>query len=213
MKFFTPKGLKKSFEVQPEATVWFLFEICILITFIVIGVCGCVKMYKIGHTTYTVEDLKREQAESAEVEDTSVEDEIEYYDVPLNAELQRHIFNECDEHLIKPKIIFAMIERESSYYSDSIGDNGESFGLMQIQPKWNYDRMKKLGCFNLLDPFQNTSVGIDLIAELLKKGKPTEWALMAYNGGEQYANDMMECGLVSDYAQDVLNIMDAIDIL
>ena len=50
-----------------------------------------------------------------------------------------------------------------------MGDVHESFGLMQIQPKWHEDRMRRLGVTDLLDPEQNVRVGADLLSEHLSK--------------------------------------------
>lgn len=125
-------------------------------------------------------------------------------DVPLDADLQLHIISECEKHDIDPAIVFAMIKQESNFEADLIDDNGDSFGLMQVQPKWHRDRMDRLGCDDLLDPYQNTTVGIDLLAELLAKDKGLEWALMAYNGGASYANKKAAAGVVSSYAREVM---------
>lgn len=132
--------------------------------------------------------------------DTSTEMEVKFYDVPLPEELQLHIFKECDKHNIAPAIVIAMIERESSYRADVLGDNGNSYGLMQIQPRWNQERMDRLGITDLLDPYQNVTVGIDLLAELIDENPDLYWVLMAYNGGQDYADARMESGNISDYA-------------
>lgn len=127
-----------------------------------------------------------------------------YFDVPLEKDLQDHIFDTCESYSVDPAIVVAMIERESTFRAGVIGDNNRSFGLMQIQPKWHMERMKKLGMYELLDPYQNIVVGVDFIHELLGYGKGTTWALMAYNGGPSYANKMRESGQVSDYAKDII---------
>lgn len=130
---------------------------------------------------------------------------VEYFDVPLDKELQDYIFKLCEEHNIEPALIIAMIEKESNYNASAIGDGGNSLGLMQIQPRWNQDRMDILDCQNLLDPFQNVAVGIDLLGELFSKGNSVEWVLMAYNGGQSYANRKISNGEVSTYAKTVLS--------
>lgn len=156
-------------------------------------------------------DIVTEEEIKEEVPVEIVEEEkTEYFDVPLSEDLQDHIFAECERYGIKPQIVFAMIERESRYRADVIGDNGNSYGLMQIQPKWHKARMNKLGCTNLLNPYQNVSVGIDLLGELVNRGKGMEWALMAYNGGPSYANKKMAAGTVSNYAKGVLTAADQI---
>ena len=88
------------------------------------------------------------------------------YDVPLDLELQLHIIQVCEDYHIAPSIVIAMIERETQFDADAIGDNCHSFGLMQIQQKWHQKRMDKLGVTDLMDPYQNVLVGIDYLAEL-----------------------------------------------
>ena len=128
-----------------------------------------------------------------------------YFDVPLSEDLQDHIFRECEKYNIDPAIVVSIIKKESSFRDYVMGDNGNSYGLMQINKKWHVTRMKKLGCTDLLDPYQNVTVGINYLAELIGKGKSIEWALMAYNGGPSYANRMEANGKVSDYAKKVLS--------
>lgn len=123
-----------------------------------------------------------------------------FYDVPLDTELQAHIINECGGYGIDPAIVFAMIERESGFRADAVGDNGKSFGLMQIMEKWHEERMEKLGVTDLLNPHENVLVGIDYLAEMLNRDKGIEWALAAYNAGASGANK----GYGADYAKGVL---------
>ena len=63
----------------------------------------------------------------------------------------------------------------------------------------------------MLDPYQNVTVGIDIIAELLDGGKSVEWALMAYNGGYANANRHIEAGTLSEYATDVLEFAEELE--
>lgn len=148
--------------------------------------------------------LEPEAVEAPEIEvETEVEETVEYFDVPLDHGLQDHIFALCEEYDVDPAIIVAMIERESVYDARAIGDGGDSHGLMQIQPQWHEERMHELGCTNLLDPYQNVTVGIDFFSEMLERGD-VYWALMAYNGGESYANYCVEEGVLTDYALDIV---------
>ena len=105
------------------------------------------------------------------------------YDVPLDAWLQIHIIQICEDYHIDPAIIMAMIERETHFQADRIGDNGQSFGLMQIKIKYHKGRMDRLGIEDLMDPYQNVVVGIDYLGDLLVKYEDIEVALMAYNAG------------------------------
>lgn len=120
------------------------------------------------------------------------------YDVPLDTSLQLHIIQVAESYGIDPAIIFAITYRESSYNPSNIGDYGASFGLMQVQPRWHSDRMARLGCLDLLDPYQNVIVGTDFLAEQLARyDGDISKALVAYNAGHYK-------GTISMYAQDIL---------
>lgn len=107
-----------------------------------------------------------------------------YFDCPLSHEMQDFIADLCEEVSIDPAVIIAMIGRESSYNADAKGDKGKSLGLMQIQPRWHGERMEALDCDDLLDPYDNVTVGVDFMAELLEKYDGNiNMALMSYNAG------------------------------
>lgn len=107
-----------------------------------------------------------------------------YYDVPLSDELQDHIAMTCEKYHIDPAIVTAMIFQESTYRSHLLGDGGKSYGLMQVQKRWHEERMDKLGVDNLFDPFQNVTVGIDILAGHIDAyDGDVEMALVAYNMG------------------------------
>ena len=126
------------------------------------------------------------------------------YGVPLASELQLFIANTCEDYDVDPALVIAMIGVESSYNSGAVGDGGNSVGLMQVQSKWHAERMARLGVTDLTNPYQNVIVGVDYIAEKLAIGSGVEWALMAYNGGNRYADKMAATGQVSDYALEVM---------
>lgn len=128
-----------------------------------------------------------------------------YYDIPMNDDLQGHLFNRCDLHKIDPAIVISMIKRESNFNAGAVSSDGSSYGLLQIQPRWHSDRMGSLGCSDLLDPYQNITVAVDYLAELYRSGNSTEWVLMAYNGGTAYANKKIRRGEVSSYARTIIN--------
>lgn len=118
-----------------------------------------------------------------------------YYNVPLPKELQDYIFIECEKYNIPPAIVIAMIEKESSFDRYAIGDDGRSFGLMQIQPKWYISKMIDMGCTDLFDPYKNVKVGIAILGELKMQRNDIGWALTYYNSGS---------GGLNDYAMTVL---------
>lgn len=156
-------------------------------------------------TKETAIETVEETVETEPEPETTVEVAL-YYDVPLDADLQEHIFALCEIYEIDPAVVISVIARESSFRPGVMGDKGESYGLMQIKKKWHTARMERLGVTDLLDPYQNVTVGIDLLAELLRYGDSLEWALMCYNGGYAYADKRMKSGKISDYAEAVIRM-------
>lgn len=139
-------------------------------------------------------------------------DHVDYTVVPQvilegEALYNNYIHEICDSLYpdVDPYLIRSMVQQESDYRADIIGDNGKSFGLMQIQPRWNRERMDSLGVEDLLDPYSNLLVGISLMDYLLKTCPTVEYALMQYNGGPTYALKMYNAGKVSGYATEVLD--------
>ena len=148
-------------------------------------------------TTAETTEATQEPTEAEQPVTEATQPPVTLYDVPLDDDLQLHIVSEAEAHGIDPAIIFAMAWKESTYRVDAIGDNGNSLGLMQVQPRWHSGRMAKLGCPDLLDPFQNVTVAVDYLAENLNRYGSIEAALTAYNRGH-YA------GTVTGYARDVM---------
>ena len=152
-----------------------------------------------------------QHTEAAAKEEPTLETRYECFkyvkDIPLPYEFQTYINRACDFYEIAPEIIFSMIAKESNYQADEIGDNGDSEGLMQVQRQHHEERMEKLGCDDLLNPYQNVLVGVDYLAELLGyyDGNMSK-ALTAYNAGatgayEYYFSQGIEA---SEYTKEVL---------
>ena len=131
-----------------------------------------------------------------------------YWDsIPLDTELQNYIVETSNSYGIDPSIIMAMIYRESGFSIEAIGDGGQSYGLMQIKKCYHLDRMESLGATNLLDPYQNVTVGIDFLSELLGKYDGNiGMALTAYNCGATgaYNNYFSQGVYANDYARAVM---------
>ena len=62
----------------------------------------------------------------------------------INSSLGEWIIEYSISKDIDPFLIFAIAERESGLNPNAVGDNGASIGLMQIQPRWSRERMKRL---------------------------------------------------------------------
>jgi soluble lytic murein transglycosylase-like protein len=181
-----------------------------------IALCSC-KPAEVAEITFepttldTTAETTEEVTEPTETEPTVTEateptetlPPITLYDVPLSVELQLHMIETAKVNGIDPAILFAIACRESNYRSDAIGDSGSSLGLMQVQPYWHSERMERLGCTDLLDPFQNVTVAVDYLVELLTRYGTIDKALVAYNKGH-YA------GTITEYAVAVMNIAEEV---
>lgn len=140
---------------------------------------------------------------------TQHEDVYATFDVPLDYDLQVYIIQTCEELNIDAAVVMAMIFYESSYQADAIGDGGDSLGLMQIQERWHKERMERLDVTNLLHPYQNVTVGIDFLAELIDEyDGNVEKALICYNTGRAGAQEhFFQYGIYSnEYSQKVVEL-------
>ena len=127
-----------------------------------------------------------------------------YESVPLDDEHKLYVIQKCADMEISPAVVFAMMYHESRYQADAIGDRGNSLGILQVQPRWHGERMERLGCYDLLDPYQNVTVALDYLGELLERyGGDLMKALTAYNRGH-YA------GVVTKYAHLVMEEAESI---
>lgn len=134
-----------------------------------------------------------------------------YYSVPLDYEMQDYIRELCDEYSVDMPLVLAIIGQESNYDASAIGDDGQSQGLMQIQRRWHNERMHKLGVTDLMNPAQNVTVGIDLLAELISEEKGWEWAVTAYNAGTEKADFNKNMGILSEYTESVMKLREDIE--
>lgn len=151
---------------------------------------------EIPQESTTVEVVRVIPEPEFEVEAVSMEYDPVRDDVPLDAEIQRLLYQACVETGIRYELALAVIWQETDF-RNVVGDEGESFGYMQVQPKWHEKRMERLGVTDLSDPYGNFLVGLDFLAELVGKHELTD-ALAKYNSGR--TGD-------SQYAQGVLNYM------
>ena len=123
------------------------------------------------------------QAETETTIETDPEDDYIFYDIPFDIETQKEIIKICSEFGFSYELILGIISVESSFRPGVIGDNGKSFGLMQIQPRWWDETMEREGVTNLLDPLQNVRCGCAILRELKDKYGTEYKALQAYNTG------------------------------
>ena len=138
--------------------------------------------------------------------------------VSLDMETQDSIWKVCKENPRLYCTVMAIARRETIFDPDAIGDNGNSLGLLQIQPRWHQERMDKLGVTDLMDPIQNAMVAVDYIdwiAERLTPDAPedsygTHALLMAYNQGWSGATGYWQQGIHdTEYSRAVVDYFTA----
>lgn len=132
-----------------------------------------------------------ESAETGEVEQDCHSD-----DIPLTYKEQDLLLAACEEFDVPYALALGLIEKESRFQNIS-GDNGASAGYMQIQQKWHWVRMERLGVMDLMEPYGNFRVGCDLLSELHGKYGNWDLALTVYNMGH-------DPGYITGYAKDVM---------
>lgn len=127
--------------------------------------------------------------------------------INLDATTQWAIYDVCDRDDQLFCTVMAIAWKESLYQTDTIGDSGDSIGMMQINTRWNTDRMERLGVTNLTDPVQSSMVAVDLLRELAEtfdSGISDTTTLMAYNMGPTGARRAIDAGTYETaYTQEV----------
>jgi aryl carrier-like protein len=110
--------------------------------------------------------------------------------VPLAAETQWAIFEQCGQDADLFCSVMAIAEVESDFDANLLGDGGDSIGMMQINTRWHTGRMEALGVTDLTDPVQCAAVAIDYLLELegiLEAGPGDQGLYVGYNAGPSRA--------------------------
>ena len=122
-------------------------------------------------------------------------------EIPLDREIQEALHEACLATGLREELALAVIRKETNY-RNVMGDGGNSYGFMQVQPRWHGERMERLGVTDLMEPYQNFLTGCDYLMELTAK-YDLPVALTVYNSGKTG---------VSDYAVTVMRYMDEISV-
>lgn len=138
------------------------------------------------------------KTETTAVEVVEVKEWQPWADVPLNDDVQGYLHTLCEDNNLAYSFIIALIKVESNFNSDSVSGT-DDYGLLQINA-CNH----KEG-FDYLDPYDNITMGIEMLSDLAKKYDDVESVLMAYNLGEAGAKNLWKQGVYStEYTQKVL---------
>lgn len=129
------------------------------------------------------------------IADKRAEDRILIVKTAQAEEPKDYIEETAESYGISPKLIKAIIKVESGGNANAVGDNGNSIGLMQIQPRYHAQRLKEGE--SLLDPRVNVRVGCEILSEIMNKYGTLDEVLTVYNAGHdtgdrRYANRVYE---------------------
>ncbi len=149
-----------------------------------------------GEEIKTIVEFAQPPAENEPKAKPVVEESHYCDDIPLTHEEQDWLQDACEEFDIPYALALGLIEKETRF-QNLVGDDGASTGYMQIQQKWHWDRMERLGVTDLLEPSGNFRVGCDFLAELYAKYNDWNVALTVYNMGH-------DPGYITDYAKEVM---------
>lgn len=135
--------------------------------------------------TPTVEEIIKETVKVPEiVTEVATEPIFSGYDfIPLDERLQVEIYSLCEKYEIAYELILSVIKTESNFQADVIGDNGNSIGLMQIQPKW-WQGLADTYALSIHEPIDNVHLGILILIQALNDNAgDLDKALKQYNSG------------------------------
>ena len=106
-----------------------------------------------------------------------------YESIDSPFDTQNNIKQICDKYELPYDLIISMLWTESRFNFNSVGDNGDSIGGMQIQPRYWSGLANEIGV-DLYSPMGNVELGCAIVSKLLveNKGDLTR-ALKQYNSG------------------------------
>ena len=144
-----------------------------------------------------------------EAEELKDEDGFVYYDIPLELDIQRHIFDECQLHEVPYELAMAVmyVETGGTYKTDLRSKTNDSglFQINDVHKKW----LKESGITDLYNPYQNSSAGVWILKDALSKGDSIHTSLMVYNMGHGGARKLWKKGIYSSkYSRKVVETMD-----
>lgn len=114
-----------------------------------------------------------------------------------DADLRAYIEELCVAQELPAELVYAMIERESSWNANALNAAGNCFGLMQISSVnlgWLHETY---GIDDLYDPYQNVLAGVSMIGEYVRTLGDYHMALMCYNCGCGGAQKLFDQGIYS----------------
>lgn len=112
-------------------------------------------------------------------------------ELPLDTEMQIYMYEVCEEYNLSFAFAAMMMESESHFNPEAVGDNGKSVGYFQIN-KANWERMATEYGLNVHDPKDNIKCGIIILTELFEKYEEPYLVIMAYKCGERRGMELYD---------------------
>ena len=133
--------------------------------------------------------------ESEIIEETLIEQNYIREDIPLDSDTQLELRAACEEFDIPYELALAVIWQETNF-KNTIGDNGNAYGYMQIWEYWHSERMARIGATDLMNPIDNFRTGCCILSENYERTGSYYDTLSIYNTGSSgwspYADAVME---------------------
>ncbi len=153
---------------------------------------------------------------------TTGDDNFKLYDVGGDGildqkDLAAHIKKLSEKHNVPLNVIQAIINKESGWNPNAVGQNSSSsdLGLMQLNSRyldsyvekyWNHDGIK----FDPKNPFHNAELGVAYLQDLHKMVKDNKWwekTIMAYNIGPTAVNKGLNLEAGKKYLASIATMM------
>lgn len=157
----------------------------------VIGLIACVVILILMFIPRTkeepsakVETVEEKSTVVIKVEEPEeVKQEVRFYSekIPLTYEEQAELYRVCELNLVPYDLALAVIYVETGF-RNVVGDQGNSYGYFQIQPRWTADRMREYGITDLMDYKQNFMLGTGLLGSYINQHGLVD-GLTRYNTG------------------------------
>ena len=126
--------------------------------------------------------------------------------------VQVYIYRLCKQYEIRYPLVLALIEAESGYRYDVVSATND-IGYMQVNYKWQKDKMEGMSEKALYNPYVNIRIGMEYLAELKEIFNTEEGMLTGYKYGPGGA--MSRCfndrTVSSPYAEKIMERADEIE--
>jgi len=174
----------------------FTYQLVTLVTLIVISIMMLVQTDKRLETvTNQIIEINTEDRENLNSFLTPVRSQIvelqniepvvnPYYNIPLSDSDQLLIQEIAGQFGIDNELFLAIIKTESQFDINSIGDNGKSLGLLQIQPKYWTDLFDVNNCNDWFSVRDNITTGCAILQYLYASYGDTLKVLNGYNSSD-----------------------------